>query len=121
MNRKMLAKSVGQIFRLRPFIIQYVVESRVPWWNRRCRRLDDSWFMYGFRDDTLLLKNQRTDHVLQLPTDGIREYRRGTGKDSFLLLRSQVFMEGVNLWLEPLLDRPMFLGTSRRLSVGTRL
>jgi hypothetical protein len=121
MNKKMLARSVGRELRLRPFVIQYVVERGVPWWRRRSRRLDDPWFVLEANNDLLLLHNQRTHHRLPLPTDGIREYRHGVANDGFLLLRSQVFMEDVNVWLEPLVDRPMFLGASRRTNAETQL
>jgi len=126
MMRKRLAASFGQIRRLRPHVIQWLVVPGVPAHMRRWRFTDDDWFVIAPpKDDILKLSNQRTSHQIDLPFDNIREYLSNVAGPGYLILKSQIFMDGPNLWSEPL-ARPFGTGLytprapSRRVSMTVR-
>jgi hypothetical protein len=59
------------------------------------------------------LSNQRTGHFIDLPVDNIREYLSSVSGPGFLVLKSQIFMEGLRIWSEPL-ARPFGTGLYAR-------
>jgi|SRR5580704_4220445 hypothetical protein len=99
MNKKMLATSVGQHRRLYPRVIGYRLKhDRFVW-----KFLDEDWFVTRYADETFSL--QRTSgHVLDLPTDSIREYQRNPMGPGFFILKAQVYVAGLNVWIEPILQ-----------------
>lgn len=103
MLKKALTRSMGQHRHIQPRVIQKL-NPTLPPYRSGWRRLDDEWFVSAFADQILTLKNAR-GHCLELGFDNIREYRSNPGGSGYLVLNSQIYMDGARLHSEPL-ERP---------------
>jgi hypothetical protein len=66
-------------------------------------QIDDVWLITQASREELELRNTRTDHIVQLGTDHVREYMTDTGRtDGIFKLKSQVFLFARGLAVEPL-------------------
>jgi hypothetical protein len=99
MNRKMQAKSVGQHRYIWPPIIQTLNEPGVPTHLRRRRYLTGAWFVQSYSNDRLKLAFQ-TDHFIDLPLDNIVEFRESATGYGNLILKTQFYIDGVNITSE---------------------
>jgi len=87
--------------------------------GRELERCDDIWIIQGISPDSVILRNTRTDHVLPLGSDHIREYLsdKSGQSDGFLRLKSEIIIQGREISVEPLDDR----GTTLRMPRGNIL
>jgi hypothetical protein len=69
--------------------------------------LDDIWLVQEASRDKVTILNTRTQHILSIGSDHIREYLtdESVKADCFLRLKSQIFIQGRSVTLEPLDDR----------------
>ena len=100
MNRKMLAKSQYTRMRLRP------IAERIDTLGRKLAPMDDTWIVRSVSDHGLGLANIRIGLSLIVPYDHIHEFRSDLSvqdglKHGFLLLLSQVRLQGNRATLEP--------------------
>ena len=66
-------------------------------------QIDDVWLVTDASKVTLELRNTRTDHILTLGTDHIREYLTDLGRtDGIFSLKSQIFLFARGLGVQPL-------------------
>jgi hypothetical protein len=66
-------------------------------------QIDDVWLITDASRARLELRNTRTDHILTLGTDHIREYLTDLGQtDGIFSLKSQVFLFARGLGVQPL-------------------
>ncbi len=88
MNLKELKKDIGTNFRLRPRPIRKT-------WRELLHARDDLWQLDDILDNParLRLANVRTQRVIELQTDNVREYRT----PDFLILRCQLIISGREL------------------------
>lgn len=98
----MLAKSEYTRMRLRP------TAERIDTVGRKLAPIDDVWIVKSVGDDGLRLGNTRTNHSLIVPYDHIHDFRsdlsvRDGLKHGFLMLLSQVRLQGDRATLEPFL------------------
>ncbi len=92
MNKKKAKEWVGKNFRVRPMALRF--DSK----GQRLTPEDDPWRVEQKEGDTVKIKNTRTDHVLDLGLDHVREWR----SPDFLLLRAQIKLKGQVAILEPI-------------------
>jgi hypothetical protein len=97
MNKSMLPKLKGQRVRIRP------VARRFNEIGQELEETDDTWFVEEADQRGVSLRNDRTDHKLSLNPDNIVEYQTDPpeAKRGFLLLKTEVFLQGRRLWVEP--------------------
>jgi hypothetical protein len=101
MNRNMLPKLVNKMVVLRPNVIS--VFSLVDGSIERLVIRTWPWRVMAYQDRVLTLQNITTSHVLPLPDDHCYEYRANIGsRPDFLVLRSQVYINAMDVWLEPI-------------------
>lgn len=66
-------------------------------------QIDDLWSIDPTSREELNLRNNRTQHIVQLGTDHVREYMTDKGQsDGFLILKSQIFLFALGVAVEPL-------------------
>ena len=104
MMKKMLKQSVGQHRRIWPPIIQTIIKPERPrhLWRRRYR--DDAWFIQSDNDGKLHLLAS-SGHFIDMPYDNVIEFRNAVTGPGYLMLNSQIFIEGVNIMSVPLARR----------------
>ncbi|MGH9460196.1 MAG: hypothetical protein ACRD1X_03200 [Vicinamibacteria bacterium] len=91
MNAKQFSKNLGRRVRLRPIAKRQLADGTpLP-------LIDDEWFVERIEEHHVVLHNLRTDHILELGFDNIREFR----SPQFLLLRCQVTLRGISVIIEP--------------------
>lgn len=68
----------------------------------------DDWLVERIGDnDMVVLRNLSTDHVAELGKDHIYDFRSNPSRSKnglkygFLILKVQIFLQGVNLWFRP--------------------
>jgi len=98
----MLAKSIGELRKIRPHAVEFFTSSGVFSDIRRSRKFDEAWLITDFAENELKLSHPSTGYFFSLPTDHIREYRSNPSGPGFLILKSQVIIDGRNISLEPL-------------------
>ncbi len=93
MNWQGLKKLSGSLVKLRPMPIGF--------W-----RPDDDWMIERVSQklDAIDLRNISTGHVLNLHGDGVYGFEKGRSRHSrgFLMLRRQIYVNGVDIVAEPL-------------------
>ncbi|MBI4678593.1 MAG: hypothetical protein HY748_13530 [Elusimicrobia bacterium] len=94
MNKQMLPRLKGKELRLRPKPIS--ISGGNPATKMGC---DDKWLLADIIDKKLRLQNMRTNHVLEIGLDHVHKFFT----PDFLLLFSQVFLQGMRVFYEPLL------------------
>jgi len=102
MKKSALPKLVGFHLRMRPILRRFDQFGELE-------PEDDRWLVQRANPATSLeVLDIRTHHVLRIPPDHIHEFRQdpfpyfpgiNTG---FLMLRSQIWLQGMNAGLEPL-------------------
>lgn len=97
MRKKKLPESLHKTIELWP------VPRRFTVWGAELRRLRDRWFVAEASRSGLVLRNQRTGHVLELGADHIWEFRTMPSCDGALVLRSQITLCGPRVLVAPLL------------------
>lgn len=102
-RRKMLPKLVWKQVILQPHVIS--VFSSIEGYVEELVTRKWPWLVTAYEDRVLTLQNTTTGHVLPLPTDHYYEYRENTDtRPPFLVLRSQVFINSREVWLEPIIN-----------------
>lgn len=114
----MQAKSVGQHRHIWPPIIQTLNEPGVPRHMRRRRYLTGAWFVQSYSNDRLKLIFP-TGHFINLPLDNIVEFRDSATGYGNLILKTQFYMDGVNITSQPL-ARPFGAGLYARRAPSRR-
>src|SRR5262249_16456563 len=112
MNKKMLERLVGKQIRIRPMplLVEYKstparlqgrggIAPPTPFDHRRMVEAVD--------EETIRIKNTRSDLVLDLGLDHVREFMTDPENPTggFLLLKSQVLKSPSRLWAEPIPNR----------------
>jgi hypothetical protein len=101
MKKDMLARLVGFHLRLRPVLRRFDMFGELE-------PEDDRWIVERAHQGGLDLLDVRTYHVLTIPPDHIHEFRFDSSPyfpnipTGFLMLRSQVWLQGQRAGLEPL-------------------
>lgn len=97
MNKGMLPKLKNQHLRIRP------IARRLNELGQELEAADDTWFVEEAAQAGVGLRNERTLHKLSLNSDNILEYQTDPGGEGrgFLLLKTEVFLQGNRLWVEP--------------------
>jgi hypothetical protein len=105
MNKSKLAKTRYFRMRIRPVARRFDATRELP-------RIDDDWLVEDTSQDGLRLKNSRTGHGILLPYDHIHDFRSDPSeyprevKRGFLMLLSQVWLQGNRAGIEPLMRPP---------------
>ncbi len=96
MNKKMLDKLIGKKVRLRPIPLKHQ--------GGKWLRCDDLWRVEKSSIASLELANVASDHSKPIPKDHIREFMTDSqfGSDGILKLKSQIFIDGYAVKLEPI-------------------
>ncbi len=101
MNKSMLPKLVGSHLRVRPILRRFDEFGELS-------PEDDRWHVQYADAEGIRVLNIRTHHVLTIPPDHIHEFRSDSSPyfpgiaTGFLMLHSQVWLQGRNAGLEPL-------------------
>lgn len=115
----MLAMMTGKKIKLRP------QARRFSELGAELDQLDDMWLVATASTAMLTLQNTRTNHIVPLGTDHVKEYLSDASKasDGTLALKSQVFLQGKNVSVEPIIHStaksvPAELDDALRLAKG---
>jgi hypothetical protein len=100
MNREKVATMQYKKVRVRP------IARRIEPSGQELPPLDDRWLIESTSKEKLKLVNPRTNHVVTLGADHIREYMTdySGGSDGFLVLKSQIILKGTSVHVEPLVS-----------------
>jgi hypothetical protein len=98
MNREKVATMQYKKVRIRP------IARRIEPSGQELLPIDDRWLIENCSKEKVTLVNPRTNHVLTLGADHIKEYMTDHegGSDGFLVLKSQVILKGCGVYAEPL-------------------
>ncbi len=97
MNKQKLSEMLYKRVRV------YPIARRIDPRGIELLQIDDVWLITQASREELELRNTRTDHIVQLGTDHVREYMTDTGRaDGIFRLRSQIFLFARGLAVEPL-------------------
>jgi hypothetical protein len=101
MNWKQLSKMQHKRIKPRPMARRFQQDGK------ELERLDDIWLIQGISRDSLTLRNTRTEHLVPIGSDHIREFLtdKSGQSDGFLRLKSEIIIQGREVSLEPLDDR----------------
>lgn len=110
MNRTMLSKMKLWRVKVRPLARRFDENGS------ELEELDDIWIIQEVSRDRMTLFNSRSQHLVPIGTDHIREYLTdGTEKtDGFLRLKSQILLQHRDMSVEPLDDRGGLLRSSAK-------
>ena|SRR5688572_26500663 len=101
MKKNILSQLDGFHLRVRPIARRFDVHAELP-------QIDDRWRAHFSNQQGLQILDLRTEHILTVPPDHIHEFREDSSpyfpgiKTGFLMLRSQIWLQGQNAGLEPL-------------------
>lgn len=101
MNLKQLANMQHSRVKLRPRARRFEKDgSELP-------SIDDLWIIQETSRDRITVLNTRTEHLIPIGTDHIREYLTDSSgqSDGFLKLKSEIVIQGKAASVEPLDDR----------------
>ena len=108
MNKGKLSKTQDFRMHIRPVARRFDAMRELP-------PIDDDWLVVDTTQVGLRLSNTRTGHSILLPYDHIHDFRSDPSehprevKRGFLVLLSQVWLQGNRAGIEPLM-RPPSLG-----------
>jgi hypothetical protein len=95
MNKQKLSKMAMTRVRVRP------IARRIDSTGVELPQIDDAWLITRSSREELELRNPRSQHIVPLGTDHVREFMTGT-EGGFLILKSQIFLSGRGAVVEPL-------------------
>jgi hypothetical protein len=95
-NKEQLARQIGKQFRLRPPVSVLSPDGK------SVQGADDAWTLLPLKGKFIELKNPRTDHLLRLGFDNLREFRT----PDFLLTKCNVTLAGNEVKIEPIVEKP---------------
>jgi hypothetical protein len=80
------------------------IARRIEPSGRELPPIDDQWLIENTSKEKVTLVNPRTNHILTVGADHIKEYMTDHegGSDGFLVLKSQVILKGTSVHVEPL-------------------
>lgn len=97
MNKQKLSEMRYKLVRIRP------MARRIDPNNIELPQIDDKWILTDASREKLELRNPRTDHIIELGTDHVREYMSDAGRsDGVFILKSQIFLFARGSAVEPL-------------------
>jgi hypothetical protein len=97
MNKRELSQMRYKRVRVLP------IARRIDPKGKELAQIDDVWLITLASREKLELRNTRTDHILQLGTDHVREYMTDAGRtDGIFKLKSQIFLLARGLAVRPL-------------------
>lgn len=93
----MISKMQGKKVRIRPIPVKKLVHGRLV-------ETDDLWLIETATKDIVRISNLNYAYSKNLGTDHIDKFQTDSqfGSDGFLILHSQLIMDGMHLHVEPL-------------------